>query len=151
MTPLFPKSVTDFTGYICGGGGIVVAAIGAADANVIQAWAGAVVAAVAAIWGLWRDQKAHDRQDRQRQIDMARHDKWDSFVTDYRMKQIVATGKDPFARGIPPLDFLEHIELASLERPYDEAPAKTEPTPGPAAKPEPTEPRWPKIIRHLFR
>lgn len=145
MTPLIPKSVTDFTGYVCGGGGFVVAAFGAADANAIQAWAGAFVAAVAAIWGLWRDQKAHDRQDKQRKSDMERHDKWDSFLTEFRMKRILETGKDPFEHGPPPLDFLEAAEMAEINR---NAP-KVEDThiTTTAIVPEPAKPRWPTFHR----
>jgi hypothetical protein len=136
-------------GYVAGGGGIIVAAIGAADANLLQAWAGAIVAAVAALWGLWREQRSRDRKEEQAKKDATLHIAWDVFITDYRMKQIIATGHDPFARGTPPLDFLEHIELLQAGH---EAPEKTDETasPKPEPKPEPRHPRWPKIVHYFL-
>jgi hypothetical protein len=136
------------TNYLVGGSGIVYAVLGAADANVLQAWAGALVAAVAAVWGLWRDQKRHDHQEEQRKKDTARHDAWDSFITDYRMQQILTTGKDPFALGCPPLDFIEAAEMAEINR---NAPPKAEDTHVTTTeqKREPTKPKWPNL-RHIF-
>jgi hypothetical protein len=141
--------LTDFTGYVAGGGGLVIAALGAVDANAAQAWVGALVACVAAVWGLYRDQKAHDRQDAQRKKDEARHDAWDTYITQYRIKKIEATGRDPFARGTPPLDFLESAAMAEIDK---NDPAKTtEEIAAPKVEPKPEShwPRWPSI-HHLF-
>jgi hypothetical protein len=161
MTPLIAKIVfwttrtTDFTGAIAGGGGIMIAAFGAVDANAAQAWVGALVACIAAVWGLYRDQKAHDRdqrtrerQDTQNAKDESRHDVWTAFVTKYRMDAILQTGRDPFAAGTPPLDFLEAAAMAQINR---DATPKAEQTHVTTtnAKPEPARPKWP-IIGHLF-
>lgn len=137
---------SDGTNYLVGGSGVVFAVLGAADANAMQAWAGALVAAVAAIWGLWRDQKRHDHQEEQRKKDTGRHDRWDSFITEFRMKKIEQTGKDPFERGCPPLDFIEAAEMAEI----DHDGPKTEPVPAPVPVPaKPAGPKWPSL-RHIF-
>lgn len=162
MAPLIPKltwvitKAVDFTGYVAGGGGCIVAMVGAADANVIQAWVGALVACVAAVWGLYRDQKAHDRdqktrerQDTQNAKDEVRHDQWTAFVTKYRMDAIVQTGKDPFAAGTPPLDFTEAAEMAGITHNVISQVSDTHVTTT-DVKPEPAGPKWPNL-RHLFR
>lgn len=160
MTPLIPKLValagkaSDFTGYVFGGGGVVIAAFGAVDANAAQAWVGALAAAVAALWGLYRDQRSNDRKAASFKIEQERHHRWTTFITDYRMKQIIDTGKDPFAHGTPPLDFFENVELVQVGRDYDAAkehdqPAGTEADKSKAADPKPAGPKWPNL-RHLF-
>jgi hypothetical protein len=157
MTPLIPKLIalagkaSDFTGYVFGGGGVIIAAFGAVDANAAQAWIGALAAAIAALWGLYRDQRSNDRKAASLKIELERHHKWTTFITDYRMKQIVDTGKDPFAHGTPPLDFFENVELVQVGRDYDKAAQKTDEAPSPAPVPaaKPAGPKWPNF-RHIF-
>jgi hypothetical protein len=152
-SPLVPKLIelagkaSDFTGYIFGGGGIVIAAIGAIDANALQAWFGAMAAIVAALWGLYRDQKSNDRKAASLKLEVERHHKWTTFITDYRMKQILDTGKDPFAHGTPPLDFFENVELAQAGITNAKDAPKVEPPTGTVVAP--AGPKWPDL-RHIF-
>jgi hypothetical protein len=161
MTPLITKlalwttKTTAFTGAIAGGGGLVIAAFGAVDANAAQAWVGALVACVAAVWGLYRDQKAHDRdqrtcdrQDAQHAKDESRHDVWTAFVTKYRMDAILQTGKDPFAAGTPPLDFVEAAEMAGINHNAPAQSTDTHVTTTDQKSPS-IIPKWP-VIRHFF-
>jgi hypothetical protein len=161
MAPFIPKLValagkaSNFTGYVFGGGGVVIAAFGAVNANAAQAWVGALVACITAVWGLYRDQKAHDRdqrtrerQDTQNAKDESRHDVWTAFVTKYRMDAILQTGKDPFAAGTPPLDFLEAAEMAGINHNAPPQVLDTHVTTT-DQKPVPAGPKWPSI-RHLF-
>ena len=152
MTPLIPKLIalagkaSDFTGYVFGGGGVIIAAFGAVDANAAQAWVGALAAAIAALWGLYRDQRSNDRKAASLKIEQERHHKWTTFITDYRMKRIVDTGKDPFAHGTPPLDFFENVELAQAGITNAQAAPKVDEAPAPA-KPVPAGPHWPTFRR----
>jgi Flp pilus assembly protein TadB len=49
--------------YVVSGVATVGAVLGGLKADSLTAWAGALVAILAAVWGLWRDQRRRDREE----------------------------------------------------------------------------------------
>jgi hypothetical protein len=57
--------------HVVGGGGVGLSILGAIDANTVQVWLGAIVAAAGVLWGLFREQKRKDFDDSERRRMMA--------------------------------------------------------------------------------
>jgi hypothetical protein len=151
LLSLSHRGVVDGLNCLAAGGAATVSIFGAVDANMLQAWGGALVGVASAMWSLWRDQRRRDKVEEDRIKKAARHEKWDTFITEIRMKGIAENGVDPFAHGAPPLDFMESIEAAYVTT-IQTAATKPSGTQKPAETTEskPPRPRWADAVRHLF-
>lgn len=140
------RAVADILNNLATGSATVVSIFGAVDANMVQAWGGALVAIGTGVWGLWRDQRRRDREN-------ARHEKWDAFITAHRMELIAKTGKDPFEHGPPPLDFVERIEATYAEGTVIQTKiaGQEDVTDKSTKTDKPPRPKWAKRLSHLFR
>jgi hypothetical protein len=150
-TPLasLPRVAFDWLNYVAAGGAIW-SFNSAMNANEFGAWGAAIIAVVAAGSGWWRERKRNKIEDARFVKQTARHELWDAFLTDYRMKKIAETGVDPFADGVPPLDFTERIEQIHAEQESAEPDSEVEPE----EDHKRSWPKWPKIaegVTSIFR